>query len=161
MKASVVVAMAALAVWSSGCASAGIAGGDVVAPGTEPRGDVVARFRIGRCEDRHGGRLAEEESRISVVRVAGGHLVLVERRPGYDSFVVKNGWSEAEVRVFQLAYKRAASGPYLREYRTPKDASAFGRLAVVRQVRSWGDSRRGFRASYTDAALLCDLSPDV
>jgi hypothetical protein len=155
-----VLAPAALALCSA-CASARIAGGEVVAPGAEPSGAVVGRFRIGRCEDANGLRIPEEEARISVLRVGSGRFLLVERRPGYDSFVVTNGWAEADVRVFQLAYKRAASGPYLREYRTPVDVNAFGRLAVVRRVADWGESAAGFHARYAKAELACDLSPDV
>ena len=142
----------------AGCASARIAGGAQIAPGTEPGGNVLARYTIGRCEDAYGTRIPEPESRISVVRLRDGRLVLVERRPGYDSLVVDNGWAQQDTRVFQLAFKHAASGPYLREYRMPEGAG-FGRLVLTKAVRDWGESAKGFRATYSKAALACELAP--
>jgi hypothetical protein len=144
---------------SAGCASAGIAGGAQIAPGTEPSGSVVARYTIGRCEDAYGTRIPEPESRISLVRIPDGRLVLVERRPGYDSLVVDNGFTERDLQVFQLAFKGSTSPPYLREYRMPVQGSGFGRFVVVKAVRDWGDSAKGFHASYSKAALACVLAP--
>jgi hypothetical protein len=153
------VATGLVAVLCAGCASARIAGGEQIAPGTEPAGSVVARYTVGRCEDAYGTRVPEPESRISVVRLPEGKLLLVERRPGYDTLVVDNGWAEPDTRVFQLAFKRAASGPYLREYRLPAEGTGFGRLVFVKSVRDWGESGKGFRASYSRAALACELAP--
>jgi hypothetical protein len=93
-----------------------------------------------------------------VVRIRDGRLVLVERRPGYDSLVVDNAWAHDDTRVFQLAFKRASGGPYLREYRVPEGAG-FGRLVLTKAVQDWGESAKGFRASYSKAALACELAP--
>jgi len=140
------------------CSSARIAGGATVAPGGEPPGVTLALFGMGRCEDETGARVPEPEARISVVRLQDGRLVLVERRPGYDSLVVDNGWDEGDTRVFQLALKRTGGVPYLREYRLPRDSSDFGRLVLVDRVIAWRDSRRGFHASYARPSLACDLT---
>jgi len=142
----------------SACSSARIAGGTTVAPGSEPVGTTVALFEMGRCEDESGARVPEPRARISVVRLADDRLILVDRRPGYDSVVVGNGWDEGDARVFQLALKRSGSGPHLREYRLPRVGSDFGRLVVVDRVGAWNDSPRGFHASYAHAALSCDLT---
>jgi hypothetical protein len=147
------------AAFCAGCASARLAGGAQIAPGTEPTGSVVARYTIGRCEDSYGTRIPEPESHISVVRIPDGRLVLVERRPGYDSLVIDNGWTERELHVFQLAFKRSTGGPYLREYRMPVQGTGFGRFAVVKAVQDWGDSAKGFHARYSKAALACELAP--
>jgi hypothetical protein len=140
------------------CSSARIAGGVTVAPGTEPPGVVVSLFGMGRCEDEAGARVPESEARISVVRLQDGRLVLVERRAGYDSLVVENGWDEGDSRVFQLALKRSDGVPYLREYRLPRTGADFGRLVLVDRVTAWRDSRRGFHASYARPTLACDLT---
>jgi hypothetical protein len=142
----------------AGCASARIAGGAQIAPGTEPAGNVVARYTVGRCEDAYGTRIPEPAARISVVRLPDRRLVLVERRPGYDSLVVDNGWAQEDTRVFQLAFKRASGGPYLREYRLP-EGTGFGRLVLTKAVHDWGETAKGFRASYSKAALACELAP--
>ncbi len=141
------------------CSSARIAGGATVAPGSEPPGVTLSLFGMGRCEDEAGARVPESEARISVVRLQDGRFVLVERRPGYDSLVVDNGWDEGNIRVFQLALKRSDGVPYLREYRVPRDGSDFGRLVLVDRVIAWRDSRRGFHASYVRPSLVCDLTP--
>ena len=143
----------------AGCGSAGIAGGVQTAPGAEPHGKIVARYTVGRCEDVDGTRIPEPDSRIAVVRLPGGRVVLVERRPGYDSLIVDNGWTETDTRVFQLAFKRASSPPYLREYRLPMEGEGFGRLVFVKAVYDWGDSSKGFHATYVKHVLACDLAP--
>jgi hypothetical protein len=148
-----------LVVTCAACSSARIAGGATVAPGSEPPGVALSLFGVGRCEDEGGARVPEPEARISVVRIRDGRLVLVERRPGYDSLVVDNGWDEGDVRVFQLALKRTGGVPYLREYRLPRTGSDFGRLVLVDRVTTWRDSRRGFHASYAHPSLVCDLTP--
>jgi hypothetical protein len=159
MNAARVVAAVAFGAACSGCAFARIAGGAQVAPGTEPVGNTVALFRVARCEDANGERIPEPEARVTVVRLDDKRLVLVERHVGYDSLVVDNGWDEGNARVFQLAIKGAADGPYLREYRTPLQDARAGRFVIVKRVENWGDSRRGFHAVYTTAALTCDLMP--
>lgn len=141
------------------CSSARIAGGAVVAPGSEPAGVTLALFRMGRCEDAKGARVPELEARISVVRMTDGTLVLVDRRAGYDSIVVDNGWDEGDSRVFQLALKKSGGVPYLREYRLPRSGTDFGRLVLVDRVVTWRDSPRGFHASYVEAARSCFLTP--
>lgn len=152
-------ALAGLVAACAGCSSAGVAGGALVAPGTEPAGTTLALYGIGRCEDERGARIPEPEARVSAVRLSDGRVVLVDRRPGYDSIVVDNGWDDGNDRVFQLALKRSGGTPSLREYRLPLSGSHFGRLVVVDRVSRWNDSRRGFHADYARAALSCSLSP--
>ncbi|HEX4337966.1 MAG TPA: hypothetical protein VH062_18780 [Polyangiaceae bacterium] len=143
------------------CSSAKIAGGAPVAPGSEPEGMAVAYFNVTRCEDANGARVPEQEGHVSLVRMPDARIVLVERRPGYDSLVVENGWDEGDARVFQLAMKRTGGGPFLREYRVPVAGAVTGRVVVVDRVASWRDSSRGFHARYEGEkpALSCDLAP--
>ena len=141
------------------CSSAGLAGGVLVGAGGEPAGTTLALYGMGRCEDEHGARIPAPEARVSAVRLGDGRVVLVERRPGYDSIVVDNGWNDGDERVFQLALKRSGGAPSLREYRLPRSGGDFGRLVVVDRVSRWNDARRGFRAEYSRATLSCSLSP--
>jgi hypothetical protein len=155
MKASLPLLLVACAA----CSSARIAGGAIVAPGSEPSGFVLSLYGMGRCEDETGARVPEPEARVSLVQLRDGRIVLVERRPGYDSLVVDNGWDEGETRVFQLALKRTDGVPYLREYRLPRSGSDFGQLALVDRVAAWGDTRNGFHAIYRRPSLSCALRP--
>ncbi|HEX3596810.1 MAG TPA: hypothetical protein VHU80_16990 [Polyangiaceae bacterium] len=148
-----------LAALCCSCGSARIAGGAQVAPGSEPAGAVIALFNVTRCEDANGGRVPEPEARVSMVKMPDSRLVLVERRPGYDSLVVDNGWNEGTMRVFQLALKRSSSRPYVREYRLPVSGSGYGRMVITDRVRTWRDAEHGFRASYVTPSLSCDLAP--
>ncbi len=152
------VAFGVAATLSLACSSAGISGGVLVAPGSEPEGATLAFFNVTRCEDANGARVPEPEARVTLVRMSDGRSVLVERRPGYDSLIVENGWNEGDTRVFQLALKRSGKGPLLREYRVPRSKSGSGQIIVVERVGDWGDSSRGFHARYAKPSMACELS---
>jgi hypothetical protein len=150
-----------LALVASGCNSARIAGGRVVASGTEPAGVVAGAWTASDCRDASDKPSAFGAVSVEVRRLSDGRLVLVERRPDYDSIVVDNSFVRGQERVFQLALKSAASAPYLLEYRVPVSGSGQGRLVVA--ARRW-DSREtddGFVAWYAaKPAVACTLLQD-
>jgi len=142
------------------CDSARIAGGRVVASGTEPTGLAAGAWTASDCRDARGEKTAFGAGAVEVRRLSDGRFALVETRPDYDDIVVTNSFVRGKERVFQLALKSAASAPYLREYRVPASGPGPGHLFVV--ARQW-DSREtadGFVAWYaTEPSVACALLP--
>lgn len=159
--------------WVLCACSPGIAlrGGQVVARGQEPRGDVLARYRVVGCVD-----AAERPSSVSrgvvwLVRTEERALRLVETAPGRDSLVVENSFVAGGERVFQLS-SNALPQPILWvgagrkqdllfDYRLPERGDGDGRLGIVMQ---WREERRddgSLRAFFDRTALACRLSPEL
>ena len=145
---------------ASACDSARIAGGNVVASGTEPAGSLAGAWTPSDCRDARGAPSAVGAGAVKLIRKADGRFVLVETRAGYDSIVVVNSFVRGQDRVFQLALKSAASAPFLREYRVPAARPGPGRFVLV--ARQWDsrDTDDGFTAWYVKPAVTCALLPD-
>lgn len=140
------------------CDGARMAGGKLVASGSEPSGAVTGSWSPFGCRDASGAPVVPVVGAIELVRTSDGRFVLVEARPPDDSIVVTNSFVRGQERVFQLALKSGASPPYLREYRVPVGGQGPGLLAVV--ARKWDsrDTDDGFVAWYETApAVTCAL----
>lgn len=140
----------------AGCAGPALEGARLAFPGAEPEGDLVADYPWAVCRDAAGYRLPGGPSRVTVVRF-DGRPELVERREGYESLVVTNGFEHDGAHIFQAVIESSDGRPWLRQYRVPGNRGpatleVTDRFAVTR-------SEEGFRATLGRVVLSCTLSP--
>jgi hypothetical protein len=152
MRASLIaVAVAAVA-----CSSPSIHGAATARSNAEPAGRVVADYGVRACRDARGAP-AELSLSVHLVEFSPDAVALIVRRPGYDSLVVQNAFTQGHEWVFQ-AQSRASSGePLLFDARLRAPDWQSGRLAYAREFRERRLERERFQAYFDRPVVACSL----
>lgn len=148
------------------CSGTSVRGAVVEAPEGDSSGAQLARFAVGQCLDRSGSRMDARPGSEVVVRSGVARPVVVEKRPGFDSLVITNGFQDGERFVAQTVVD-TAGGKIVRQISIPRAAlggasaavPAAGRLDVA---RDWTETDLGggrFRAALGRSVISCVLAP--
>jgi len=148
-----------LALSGSACAGAPeVRGGSALGAGAAPEGRRSASYTSADCRDSRGGP-ALRPSRVVVLEGSDGRRVVVEERPGTESLVVENSFSEGPATVFQAVIE-ASHGPYrVHEFWVPADPAASGRVRTASRWRELELPSGAFRAYLERPELSCTLAP--
>jgi hypothetical protein len=146
-----------LGVVAASCGGELIRGGRIVAPGNEPPGSARCEFERRQCRDL--GREPVELARTAkaIVVVNGDALMLLETRPGYDSLVIDNRFSDGRDTVFQ-AVVATDEGKLLYSLELP--ACGGGSSGTLSIARIWDEQSLpggGFKATTQLPIATCDL----
>jgi len=140
------------------CSGASIRGGQIARVGREPTGQLIGAYATDGCSDARKAPAAYASS-VSVVKEASGEMLLIERRPRYDSIVITNFFIESAELVFQVQTKRAGGPSVLHDFRLPIHKTGPGRMALATSWREKRFEADRFRAYFDVPALSCRLVP--
>ncbi len=117
---------------------------------------MLGDYRVRACKDSRGAP-AELSLSAHLVAFSPDAPALIVRRPGYDSLIVQNAFTQDEEWVFQ-AQSRATSGePLLFDVRLRAPDWQSGRLAYARDFRERRLERGRFQAYFDRPVLACSL----
>lgn len=160
------LAAALVLAFVEGCAGTSVRGALTTAPGQEPGGDVLARFQVKQCVDRSRARSDVDAGEQVVVQSGAPRPIIVEKRSGYDSLIITNGYDERDRMVGQ-AVVDGSGGKLIRQITVPKaalgpNATAPAPSGSLEVARTWTETDLGggqFRAKLDTPVLSCSLDP--
>jgi len=141
--------------FAMGCGGPSLRGALSIENGREPAG--AFQLTPMDCRDERGAPASAPELKIQRVRLEDGQDAVLERRPGYDTVVVTNGYDDAYGRVFQYVSDDGHHHRILHTLRmTPRLSGS--RLVLASAFELQGSDSE-FRATTRKASLQCELVP--
>jgi hypothetical protein len=150
------VALLVVGVGLAACSSPSIKGAQSARASAEPAGRVTAQYAARGCVDA-GGAPADVTLTLALVEFPTEHWALIVRRPGYDSLVIDNAFSQNGEWVFQAQSRPASGKPVLFDVRLRAPDWERGRLAYARQFRERRLPADQFQAYFDAPVLRCSL----
>jgi hypothetical protein len=138
------------------CSSPSIRGAASTRSTAEPVGRVIADYQVRACKDGRG-EPAQLGLSAHLVEFPPDDWALIVRRPGYDSLILNNTFSEDGEWVFQAQSRVASGKPLLFDVRLRAPDWQSGRLAYARQFRERRLRNERFQAYFDRPVLACGL----